>query len=300
MSGAGSWRERFERLGRRVGGWARQGHRLLAAQRQIGRQRRPGAEHLARVLGEARCGFVLSTGRSGTETLTHVFAASANLDVHHTPFPELAYPARWLYEHAGDGDTELFRAAALAARYELVEASVALGRVFVETSPRITFFAPGLATAFRGARFVHLVRHPGAFVRSGIRRGYFGAEDFLHVRPRDLPAEVFDGWSPIAKVGWLWNATQAFVETFKAGQPAGHVLTLRAEELFRDPAASERVLAFLGAAPVARRRLERILAKPANVQTGGDFPPFERWSEAEKRELQAVAPLAANYGYQLD
>src|SRR5690625_7198839 len=44
---------------------------------------------------------------------------------------------------------------------------------YIETNNQLTFFAPGLARMFPDAQFVHLYRHPGEVVRSGMRRGWF-------------------------------------------------------------------------------------------------------------------------------
>jgi hypothetical protein len=245
---------------------------------------------------------VLSTGRCGTKLLTHMLRRSSELDVSHRPVPELVYAGRLAYERPDDARDGL-SLVAVATRYESVKASYLDGGQYVETNNRITFFARPLATVFESARFIHLMRHPGAFVRSGLRRRYYQGsrhdEGRITPCPSDPWAERWPTLTALERVGWLWNATNAFVEQFKGGVDAERVLTVRAEDLFHDPAVAVGIFEFLQVEPPPRRVIRRLLARPVNVQRDGDWPSFDRWPEEDRCRLRAVAPLADRYGYEL-
>ncbi len=289
-----------------AGGLARLVRRGLGSLRQTLRRRRalallarrgvPGETHVDEVLCRGRCCFVLSTGRCGTESLTAIFQQSPDADAVHTPFPELEVASRFLYR-ADDGPA--LQAAALAARYELVETSHLLGQVYVETNNRITFLGAGLRDTFAAARFVHLVRHPAEFVRSGVRRGYYGPADHVHITPRDVPAQEWSEWSAVERVAWLWNETNRVIEELKASLAPERVLTVRSEDFFRDPGQSERILEHSGCRGVSRRKIAGILARPRNVQRAGGFPPFAEWTSEDRETLRRRADLAQRYGFEL-
>ena len=245
---------------------------------------------------------MLSTGRCGTRLLTEILRTSPHLDVEHQPRPELVYPGRLAYEAAAE-QSAAWDLAALAARYEHVRSSYLDGAQYVETNNRVTFFAPHLARVFRRSRFIHVTRHPGAFVRSGLRRRYY--QGAPHDEGRIVPTHgdpLAAGWEGLPqplKIGWLWNATNAFIEDFKQSVAPARVLTVRGEDLFTDVAATVEIFAFLETQPPPERVIRRLIARPLNTQREGAWPPFEQWPETEREQLAAVVPLASRYGYRM-
>lgn len=246
--------------------------------------------------------FVLSTGRSGTLLLTNVLELAERCAPHHEPRPELYRPSRLAYERI-QAEPDLFREILKSAREEYLLAAARREQVYVETNNQITFFAPIIRDIFPRAVFLHLVRHPGSFVRSGIRRRWYTGEhshDIGRIVPMNGKArELWGEWSLIEKNGWLWNETNRFIETFKKTLPDDAVLTVKAEEFFADPAVSLAIADFLDVGPLEPRRVAAVLRRPANVQKKGTFPPYRDWSDADKARLKAVAPLAEHYGYAL-
>ncbi|MEM9290214.1 MAG: sulfotransferase [Acidobacteriota bacterium] len=260
-------------------------------------QQGDGEDHVRRVLG-APALFVLSPGRSGTELLSRIFRAAGGCDVHHAPRPELAYSAREAHRQ-GVGD-EALEAAVLAARWEMLETAVMRQRLYVETNNRLSAYAPGIARLLPAARFLILVRHPAAFVRSAVRRGYYDAADHLHWFPRDTPVASFRQRPPVARAAWLWAETYRQIRAFEQGLGAGRCRTVKSEQLFLDPEAASSILAWVGAPALPRRRLQGLLARPVNVQRGGSFPAYEEWKPAEREQLAVEAgELALHYGYTL-
>ena len=253
----------------------------------------------SRIMTESQSAFVLSTGRCGTMLLAHLLETHPEIDACHEATPTLVFPAKLAYERWKKGDGEMCELAILSARYELIRDSFLRGNIYVETNNRLTFFAPQLASTFMQAKFIHLVRHPGAFVRSAIRRGYYsgrGQWDEGRITPLDTTLE-WEKMSEIEKNSWLWNETNEFIERFKEQVPQGRILTIKAEDLYSSPETTESVCRFLGVDPLPRARIERALRKPVNVQRGGGFPRYTQWSEAQKAELRNYAKLAQEYDY---
>ena len=138
---------------------------------------------------DAKCVFVLSTGRAGTALLTKLFELGKNTDVYHTPFPQLKYLSKFAYENA-ESDKHCVEMAINVARFELILESFITNRVLIETNNRITFFAPSLASVFKKSRFIHVTRHPASFVRSAVRRGYY-------IDPRSAPGLITPKCEPM-------------------------------------------------------------------------------------------------------
>jgi len=264
---------------------------------------KPSVDFLAlprSVYENAPCCFVLSTGRCGTKLLTKVLNMSNTIDCQHTPSPELVQASKKAYERIWR-DRECFRLAISMARYDLVRDSYLKDLIYLETNNRITFFAPVLADIFRKAKFIHLVRHPGEFVRSGIRRGWYTEK--TGARLGKIVLSDSHKWvvmSQIERISWLWNETNQFVERFKEEvQDQRRVFSLRAEELFSDPVKVQGIFEFLDVKPPALKRIKKVIKYPINIQKVGRFPKYKEWSEEQKDQLKVYATLAVKYGYQL-
>lgn len=277
-------------------------HRMLLTQRRDGQRRRalglPEFPPPDEVLS-APYVFVLSTGRCGTAYLTEVLSRSPGLSVRHTPKPELEYVSSLV--HRTRPTPEALDLATLAARFELFVEAYRAGRTYVETNNRITFFAPALAHLLPNARFIHVVRHPGDFVRSGMRRGYYAPGVVQHQRltPPDFPE--WSSYSEVEKICWEWNEINSFIEHFKESVAADRVLTIRSEAMFREPDAMLAVLDFLGTGEDEElvTAITEGQFKPVNVQSKGSYPKYEQWPEADKVALRQIATLAPNYGYEV-
>jgi len=265
-------------------------------------QRRTVDDHFTladEVHSEAKCYFVLSTGRCGTAFLTELLRLSPEIDCHHAPSPELVLHSRLAYE-AVDPTSETFALGVDMARYEMIRDAYLTERTFVETNNRITFLAPALERVYARAKFIHLVRHPAAVVRSGIRREYYSGRnphDAGHLLPRDNTP--WDEMTQLERVAWLWNETNAFIERFKGRLDKDRIFFLRAEDLFRSAETAMDVFRFLDVSVPSVHPIRRLLRRPVNVQHEGSFPEYAQWSVEEKGELSRWAHLAEKYGYEL-
>ena len=245
--------------------------------------------------------FVLSTGRCGTKLLSELLDAAGGAAVHHAPRPELVRVSRLAFENVADNPAlyeEVFR----TAREELLHQAVRYGKAYVEPNNRVTFFAPVIAAALPDSKFVHLIRHPADIVRSGIRRNWYlgsHAHDLGRIvpPPGSDAAQGWDAKDQIWKIGWMWQATNAFIDDFARSVDDHRVLRVRAEDLFSDEKTAAELLTFCGVEPPPPSTLRAILQRPVNAQTSGEFPTLENWTDEQRATLRDAAPLAAEYGY---
>lgn len=254
------------------------------------------------LLEEAKCCFVLSTGRCGTKLLTKLLSNHPFIDAIHKPSPELSFLSKEAYLYK-DQKNNSYKIAALHARLELIRESYHYGSIFAETNNRITFCAPFLTELFKQSKFIHIVRNPPDFVRSGILRGYYEGHsaDESRIVPQ-LQSTTYKYWesmSQIEKISWLWNETNLFIENFKKEIDAKNILTLKAEDLFTVPDVSVNIFHFLDLEPIPERVIRKIISTPTNVQKLGDFPRYSNWTEDQKQQLRSQANLARLYGYEI-
>ncbi|MCK5343738.1 MAG: hypothetical protein KAR20_10055, partial [Candidatus Heimdallarchaeota archaeon] len=157
------------------------------------------------IFNELKSCFILSTGRCGTELLVKLFQLSNAGKVVHEPKPQLVYGSKIAHELSKNSSAK--ELGFITARYDILRETYLRNQFYIETNNRITFFADAIYDLMPGSKFIHLVRHPGDFVRSGIRRKYYSGHDYDDGRLTPIPgSQVFIEWqnfSQIKKVGWL-------------------------------------------------------------------------------------------------
>ena len=257
---------------------------------------------LDRLRHRARCVFVLSTGRVGTDTLTHLLDLARDVDAVHEPGPLFLEEGKRAYQDAplSAGQRRAFTDAYAESRmFALVRASVG-HRVYAECSNRLTFLAPLLAEALPRARFIHLYRHPADVVRSGMRRGWYQGHGWDPVRitprPDDPWAGAWPGWGPFEKNCWSWSATNQFcLEEGTRGLSDERLWRLSTESLFGSDGSvvAERLLAWLGVSVPPRSEIVRVLTTRYNAQESGSFPRWEDWSPDQRATLVRICGKTA-------
>lgn len=250
------------------------------------------------IFGELEALLVLSTGRSGTDLLARLFKLDRSNFVRHEPYPILAYGAKVAYE-TGPEAIEVRKAAFITARYPLVKESYLRHKRYVETNNKLSFFADAIYQLLSRSRFLHIVRDPRKFTRSGLLRRYYQEHDFddRRIVPRPDSGLDWERFSDVQKVGWLWNETNRVIEEFKAAADPTRVMTVRSEELFTDPAVFATICRFMGTAEPNPKKIRKMLARPTNPQYKGTLKPFAQWSAEKQRQLRDITPLGVQYGY---
>jgi hypothetical protein len=253
--------------------------------------------------------FFLSTGRCGTKWFAKLLSLKNELKVFHEPAPNLAEQGAFAYQllksetnFQKDQIIRCLQEIYLAGRETPIRYCYKTNRRMVETNHYITFFAPALEKLFPKARFVHVYRHPGEFVRSAIRRDWYGKDNLKHPLPIVPLENEFDpdSWKAagqIAKAAWLWNETNTFVAQFvKASDQKKHFSfnfnKLNLENI-------KALISFLEI-NIKDREIEKILRNKANVQRKGSFEEYDEWDKHAREELIAhCGQLAQSYGYEL-
>lgn len=253
--------------------------------------------------------FFLSTGRAGTLLFTNILNSFKGVRTYHAPTPELIGQSKFAYDKyftvndINDDEINIFLGQLfLAAREDYLYKTYMHGYRYIETNNRITFFAPAIKKIIPGAKFVYVYRHPGEFIRSGIRRNWYsGGHTHDHGRIKPLEnSEHFNKWndySPVEKIAWLWNETNGFIEKFLGTIPDSDYIKLNFNMISAESV--EDILKFTGL-QMSRDKIETYLGKKVNVQKKGSYPKYEEWSRDDKEKVNNICgQLASEYGYKL-
>jgi hypothetical protein len=246
--------------------------------------------------------FFLSTGRTGTTSLTRLLETSSSVHAVHEPRPQMFDARKRAYleddPHAA-WITDLFR----RGRARAIAQTVQAGELYAETSAFLSFFAPAIHGLMPNARFVFSHRHPGEFVRSGMRRGWYEshANDHTRLVPREKSPEaaVWGDWDRFEKICWLWSAFNAeCLRCYEMLAPSSR-MTLPSQEQWDDPLGSaEKIFRFVGLAPPSPHVIQSSFELRHNSQKHGEFDRFEDWSPQQRDTLYRIAgPMMERLGY---
>ena len=224
-----------------------------------------------------RAFFVLSTGRSGTQTLAHLMEMAQNAVVWHHPEPNMIMETLYAYQQLIPGGETFWR-----GRSHILAHAWEQGKIHGETDHNMTPFALDIAKDIPHAKFLVLVRDPREFIRSGMRRGYYvagGPWDDGRLKPLPEQAKKLN-WTkmhPFEKVSWLWAETYRHIN--KAIEEIGkeRVMIVRFEELIKGPKVAEDIFNFLELDGFKVEHAQKVLSQKLNAQRGGDFPHPRDW-----------------------
>ncbi|MCI5223811.1 MAG: hypothetical protein D3924_14345 [Candidatus Electrothrix sp. AR4] len=251
--------------------------------------------------------FVLSTGRCGTKTMAALADLMPNVDSHHEPDPIL-FEASYLYfmKFCSDTPGDFWQKLLAANRDELIRQANRSGKIYFETNNRMALLCDLLIEHYPKAKFVHPVRHPCDFVRSGIRRNYFNSHSWDFARITPLPREEFHAkWnetSQLEKCAWLWAKTNSHIDSTLQNISADRKLFMRSEDIFNNTGnCVQTVLSFIDEEKIPdSKKIEKVLGMKLNQQTYGRFPKSGDWSPEESEILRYhCGALMEKYGYEL-
>lgn len=246
--------------------------------------------------------FCLSTGRAGTKLLTKVLRTNPGLWVEHSPIPELAHHSSLIYE--SQISDEVLRWSFIHARLDTLKQVSQAELRYVETNNRISLYAPAIAQLLPNSKFLHIVRHPAEFVRSGMCRGYYeriNPELAGHLIPRqeDPLSELWPSLHRIEKIAWQWNEINSEIEIFKRSLSANRYLFITSDQLFSDPQIYEIIGHFLGITLPSSTKLKQLRKSKVNKQKRKSFPRYSQWNDQQRKMLINYAKLAESYGFKL-
>ncbi len=259
--------------------------------------------------------FVLSTGRTGTSFLTLLLNKSKEVSVFHSPEKllfnsksELSYQSKIVYGHYSRNGinvegNELIGQIYLSNRLELLYNCYRFGKTFIETNNRISFFAPALFHLFPKAKFIFVHRHPGDFVRSGIRRSWYTltdpqSESRIYPSDSDVCFEKWGDFSQLERISWLWNSTNKFILEFLGKLPRSQVFTFNFSSL--NPSTMRELLTFIKISDLSPDIIEKQIEIPRNVQRKNIYPEYPNWDRKDKELLGAICgELCDELGHKL-
>jgi hypothetical protein len=188
--------------------------------------------------------FVVSTGRSGTQSLTALLDSLPGHRCLHEPAPALVREsASW---RSGEMTTEEVASLLRETRSPTVD-----GDVYCESNQTISLIIPVAAEVFPEARFIWLVRSGLDVVASAYQKQWYSGHSENHDRYEDCPPvekEWIDwrvradrvgdmgsaDWEALSRFGkccWYWGYVNRVIGSDLAGIAAGRTFFLRLETL---------------------------------------------------------------------
>jgi hypothetical protein len=254
--------------------------------------------------------FLLSTGRSGSKFLANLLALSPNTAAFHEPRPTLQYFSDYAFHH--QEEKAILTNMIDVARMESILEIFIKDKIYVESNQCLSFFAPVIAERFKKAKFVHVIRHPGDFVRSALRKGWHRNDSIWEAgRVKIADKKQWEGMDQIEKLAWVWVTTNRFIDFFKEAIAPSRSLTLTFEALVSDIDAVERLMEFTGGGAIDTVKIGEMQSarvnelyihpgEPPNMKKVVDFPRYTDWDREMKAKLMRIAAdLASTYGYRL-
>jgi hypothetical protein len=182
--------------------------------------------------------FVVSTGRSGSQTLSRVLSQAPDVLCVHEPHPQLVRESA-CYRYGRLSEAELV---ALLRRTRPAEVN---GRRYGETNNRLGLVVPALRRAFPEAQLLWLLRDGRAYVASEVQRGAFRSNQprlpwrrskwdrwrFSGDAAGAVPPATWNSWSPFEKTCWQWGYVNRLIRDDLADLPRSARRVLRIEDL---------------------------------------------------------------------
>ncbi|MFC2146357.1 sulfotransferase, partial [Acidobacteriota bacterium] len=235
---------------------------------------------------------------------------SANVTAFHEPKPILQYFSNYVYHH--QEETKTLEKIINAARMELILEVFIQNKIYVESNQCLTFFAPVIAGLFKKSKFVHLVRHPGDFLRSAIRKGWHKNDSIWESgRVKMKDKKQWAQMDQIERLSWLWMTTNQFIEDFKTQVHRSRVFTLKFEDLVEKKKTVKKLLKFIGGHPIAPEKIDEIQRtkinelhihpnEPPTMKKVVDFPLYSQWDDEMKNKLKKYGKkLGLIYNYDI-
>jgi len=174
--------------------------------------------------------FLITPGRSGTQTLVEYCIANSTLLSLHAPEVTLG-AINHLYDQQRIS-SEAAKWCYYTSREKYLLQAFTEKKVFLDGDCKSLSILPLLAKEFPKSKFIHLVRKPASFIKSGLSRGYFTS------KPSAFWGYLEDNdktnLSQIEKIALFWNKANIIAEKMKKELPSNRIQTLIAEEMFQD------------------------------------------------------------------
>ena len=256
---------------------------------------------------ELQCVFMLSTGRTGTQTMARVLDLSPRVLAEHEPNPRLVKSTFNAYMEVGEeGWLNRWTDFALAVRDDFVLEANAKGQVYVESNNRLTYIAPAVLEAFPASKFVFSHRDPYQVILSGMKRGAYAgpnmAWNFARIRPRKGEAH-YDAWDsmiPLEKEAWRWAQINSMSIDFFGALPANRALELPAKRLFSGSSdVFKEMFDFVDVPCPSMEEINQVMGKKMNAQAHFGGLEFS-WDQEKYDQVRPfISSVANTLGYEI-
>ena len=243
--------------------------------------------------------FFLSTGRTGTKWFANLFKQQKQLITFHQAVPTLAIQNKFYYNILNDKTLsektkyEIGKEIFLAAREEYLLYSYKTQKNFLETNNDMLFFAEVIAKLIPNSKFVHIYRHPGDFVRSGLARGWY-QDNIVEQKMIKPNIANWQQLNRIEKIAWLWNESNTFIENFKQKIDKNRIFELNFSSFSIQDIM--QLANFIGI-KLNEKKINKLKNKKINTQPN-PYPKYKDWTEKDKNTLKNICgKLAQKYGY---
>ena len=240
--------------------------------------------------------------------LDNVFKKFSGVEAYHEAFPNLMMFPNFAFHN--QKEKKILQKIFEAARIELMLNAFIKEKIFIETNHCLVFFAYQISELFPKAKFVHITRHPGDFVRSAIMKGWHKNDTIWeNNRIRMGDHMEWETKTQIEKLSWLWNSTHSYIDNFLNTVP-NERLTVKLEELTSSKSKFNEMTAFLNKdfvldnSLVIKIQSEKINelfignSEPDNMFKLANYPKYGEWNDDLKGQLRSnCAKLATEYEY---
>jgi hypothetical protein len=260
--------------------------------------------------------FIVSSGRSGTAMLHKALSAEAGMEMHHEYMVQITQPLavkRYLeLTNAQDAARVIGDTYGAAIRYSRAAH-------WGDSSNKLSWLIPDLASAFPNARFIHLVRDGRKVASSYFHK--LGDECYddhsaailqAHLddparhpppppekkywwplpRPASPDAAGFRDFTQFERICWHWAELNRLVLEELPKLSASRTLFVRLEDLRDDPSEARRLYDFLNLP--WRDEAYDVFARPHNVNR----PEDRLLDPVQRAQFDAIAaPMLARLGY---
>ncbi len=207
--------------------------------------------------------FLISPGRSGTKSLIDLCARHTTMYCLHSPKPWVA-SIGYMY-HQKMISSEGAKYGFYATREPYLIQAYQQRKVFFDGDCKNLPVTLEIANLMPRARFIHLVRRPEKFIRSGLARGYYRTtphELWGHLTAAEFErSESIPLKDQIEKIAFFWNEANRIAENAKQELGPNRVATVVAETMFEDPNIAFQALRQLGLESVIRRKSDFSIRK---------------------------------------
>lgn len=251
--------------------------------------------------------FITTTGRAGSLTLSVLAKRVTMAESFHEPFPSLMAMPRTF--HARIENNDELEIAFRSARYERVCTSAIKGRIYCEVNQALTYLFPVIRNVFRSARLFLLVRHPGRFIVSGIRLGWYKNDTIWeHGRPCFVDNTDWGNLTQVEKLALYWKE----INDFSLRYIDDESFIFRLESAMTYPDIAKEMLSKISEIRVSDEYLTGLLKRKfntryekrlsgSNMHRNYDYPDWDEWTDSDKEKVWCiVGSTAAHLGYDIE